>query len=495
MSKWQAFRASLRLSCILLLAGLAAAQEPALTIYNQNFAVVRENLLLDLKAGITAVQFTEITTKLEPESVVLRDPLGKRLLLILEQNYQPDPISQEALLTKYEGQTIDFLVGTEVVKGKIIRAGWHPSYINQYYPNQQQQQPSEPIIESNGQLRFGLPGIPLFPALSPGATLKPTLDWKIQSSSPGPLNAELSYVTAGMTWRADYNLVAPVSGNTLELVGWVTMDNHSGRAFENARIKLMAGDVSKVQPAVGGATFAQQAVVVSGGPGLTPPVTEKTFDEYHLYTLERPATLQDHETKQVEFLRAANVQSVTEYIYDGVKLNLPQGSYYQPEYMRQNRELGADFQPKVWVMQKIVNSKANGLGMPLPKGRLRFYRRDSDGHLEFTGENNIDHTPADETLRIYTGNAFDLTGERRRTNFNIDQRQSMIDEGYEIRVKNHKTTAAQVTVVEHLLRAANWTISPSSLEYKKVSSNQIEIPITIPPGGEQVITYSVHYTW
>jgi hypothetical protein len=163
--------------------------------------------------------------------------------------------------------------------------------------------------------------------------------------------------------------------------------------------------------------------------------------------------------------------------------------------MRQNRELGADFQPKVWVMQKIVNSKANGLGMPLPKGRLRFYRRDSDGRLEFTGENNIDHTPADETLRIYTGNAFDLTGERRRTNFNIDQRQSMIDESYEIRVKNHKTTAAQVTVVEHLFRAATWTISPSSLEYKKVSSNQIEIPVTIPPGGEQVITYSVHYTW
>lgn len=471
--------------CILLFAPPQSSHDPAVTIYNQNFAVVRQNVRLDLKAGITPVEFTDITAKLEPESVVLRDPLGKRSLVILEQNYQSDPISPEALLVRYEGQTLDFLVGAPgPVKAKIIRAGRQPYYSP--YLGQTQQQATETIVEVNGQLRFGLPGTPVYPALGPGAILKPTLNWKIQSSSAGSLDAELSYITSGMIWRADYNLVAPLSGDTVDLVGWVTMENQSGRTFENARIKLMAGDVAKVQPAT--AALTGRAVFASAE-AVALPVTEKTFDEYHLYTLEHITTLRDHETKQVEFLQAANVHAVTEYIYDGMR-PIPQ---YGVDY-RQN-QFGMNSQPKVAVVRKIANSKANGLGMPLPKGRLRFYRRDSDGRLEFTGENNIDHTPSNETLRIPTGNAFDLTGERRRTDFKSDARQSMIDETYEIRVRNQKTTEVQVTVVEHLFRSANWTISPNAPKYNKTSANQIEFPITVPPGGEQVITYSVHYTW
>ncbi len=484
-----------------LFVGFAFAEDPSLTIYNQNFAVVRQRLQLELKAGTTSVAFTEITAKLEPESVLLRDPQGKRALLILEQNYQPDPISQEALLLKNEGRTIDFVVQhgerSEVVKGRIIRAArpgvpFNNLYAPAYYGYSPQHPPAEPIVEVNGQLRFGLPGIPLFPALAPGSTLKPMLYWRVQTADAGPLNAELSYITAGMNWRADYNVVAPASGNTLEFAGWVTMENQTGRAFENARIKLMAGDVNKVQPQDFRGLMAMDSAVAGSAAPYGPPVTEKTFDEYHLYTLQRPATLRDHETKQVEFLRAAGVQSSLEYIYDGLR---PFSQPYQPEYMRQNRDIGADFQPKVWVMQKIMNSKANNLGMPLPKGRLRFYRRDSDGRLEFTGENNIDHTPADETLRIYTGNAFDLSGERRRTDFRLDSGKSTIDETFEIRVKNHKNTAARVTVVEHLFRAATWTIASGSSKYSKASSNQIEFPVSIPAGGEQTINYTVHYAW
>lgn len=489
---------------LIFLASLAFAQDSALTIYNQNFAVVRQNVKLDLKSGATAATFSGVTAQLEPQSVVLRDPSGKRRLLILEQNYQSDPISQEALLLKYEGQTIDFLVvrpdRTEVLKGKIVRAGamgaspqWQ--YTANYMYPASPLAPAQPIIEIDGQLRFGLPGIPLFPALSKDAILKPTLAWQIQSDAAGPLDAELSYVTGGMNWRADYNAVAAAGGGPLELVGWVTMENESGRTFENARIKLMAGDVSKVQPPLprngvaggfGGGVFAS--------PGQ-PPVTEKPFDEYHLYTLERPATLRNHETKQVEFLHAEKVKSETVYVYDGAKFNFPPGMTYQPEYMRQNRDLGADYQPKVWVMQQIVNSKSDGLGLPLPKGRLRFYRRDTDGRLEFTGENNIDHTPVDETLRIYTGSAFDLSGERKRTNFTSDQTRGWIDESFEIRVRNHKTTPVNVTVIEHLYRGAGWNILSNSAQYKKVSSDRIEFPITVPPGGEQILTYSVHYTW
>src|SRR5882724_744611 len=186
------------LLCLFLLAfDSPAEQDPALSIYNQNFAVVRQNLTLNLKAGVTPVEFNEITSTLEPESVVLRDPLGKRVLQILEQNYQPDPVSQAALLLKYEGQTIDFSLGSSggpLIRGKIIRAGGQSTSVNNGY-GYQAVQPTSPLIEVNGQLQFGLPGTPLFPALGPDATLKPTLSWTIQTPNAGPLNAELSYLT------------------------------------------------------------------------------------------------------------------------------------------------------------------------------------------------------------------------------------------------------------------------------------------------------------
>ena len=192
------------------------------------------------------------------------------------------------------------------------------------------------------------------------------------------------------------------------------MDNRSGKTFENARIKLMAGDVNKIQPGqaggIGGAAFrvtAQAAAV-----NMIPPVTERTFDEYHLYTLERSTTLRDGETKQVEFIHAAGVATKQLYIYDGLKIDTNRYNGWGWENIRNDESYGTESNPKIWVMREFRNSDANHLGMPLPKGRLRFYRRNDDGQVEFTGENMIDHTPRDEKVRVYTGNSFDLTGER-----------------------------------------------------------------------------------
>src|SRR5579862_5864655 len=225
---------------------------PTLTIYNQNFFVAREFVPLDLKPGVNHVEFAGIAAHLEPDSVILRDPSG-RALQILEQNYRNDPISQELLLSFYEGKTIDFLVQRgekqETVKGKIVRSGYIPStnYANGY------PQPGygQPIIEIDGVLRFGLPGQPLFPALSGDSILKPTLSWLLATNDPGKFDAELSYVSGGMTWQSDYNLVVSDKSNAkydvLDMVGWITMRNQSGKTFENARIKLLAGDVSKLQ--------------------------------------------------------------------------------------------------------------------------------------------------------------------------------------------------------------------------------------------------------
>src|SRR5438876_10505213 len=244
----------------------ASAAQPALTIYNQNFAVVRDTVPLDLKQGVNDVRVTDTTAHLEPDSVILRDPQGKTNLQILEQNYRNDPVSQELLLSLFEGKTIEFLV-TEpnkpntIVHGKIVRSGYarHSQEAMQRYGQRyamaqsamayQSGGMSQPIIEVDGKPRFALPGQPLFPPLGDDTILKPTIEWQLQADTAAKLDAELAYVTGGMSWEADYNIVAPEKSDLLDFVGWVTMDNQSGKTFEKEKIKLMAGDVSKMQQA------------------------------------------------------------------------------------------------------------------------------------------------------------------------------------------------------------------------------------------------------
>jgi len=488
---------------MILLCGAAMGQEkatdsnnqPALTIYNQNFFVAREYVPLDLSPGVNRAQYAGIASHLEPDSVILRDPAG-RALQVLEQNYRNDPISQELLLSFYEGKTIEFLVQpNQIIKGKVVRSGYVPS--TYYAQNYQQPSYTQPIIEVDGVLRFGLPGQPLFPALSGDSILKPTLSWLLQTNNPGQFDAEISYVAGGMSWQADYNLV--VSDNPksktdlLDMVGWITMRNQSGKTFENANIKLMAGDVNKIQPG----TLASRAYGAMNKAmdeaAAAPVVHEKSFDEFHLYTLARPTTLRDQETKQVEFVSSTDIHALRLYVYDGAQVQ--QYGYYNMEQIRQDQSYGTQSNPKVWVMEEFKNAEVNHLGIALPKGKLRFYRRDTDGHLEFVGENVIDHTPKDETIRIFTGNSFDVVGERKRTNIRVDSAHNWIDESFEIRVRNHKKESVTVRVVEHLYRWTNWKLIEQSQESRKMDAQTVEFPVTIAPDGEQVVTYTVHYSW
>ena len=471
----------------------------ALTIYNQNFFVAREHVPLDLQSGVNQAQYTGVAAHLEPDSVILRDPNG-HALQILEQNYRNDPVSPEMLLSFYEGKTIDFVVGRNAdgsdvkIKGKIIRSGYaSPNFINGY----PQQQSSQPIIEMDGVLHFGLPGQPVFPALSADSILKPTLSWLLQTDAPGKFDAQISYVSGGMTWQSDYNVVVQDQPGSktdlLDMIGWITMRNFSGKTFEDARIKLMAGDVNKIQESTlaARAYAASEVVTVTGA---TPPVVrEKAFDEFHLYTLQRPTTLRDAETKQVEFVRATGIHAQRLLIYDGAHTD--QYAYYNQQQIQQDVNYGTASNPKVWVMEEFKNAEANHLGIPLPKGKLRFYRRDTDGHLEFVGENTIDHTPKDETIRVFTGNAFDVTGERKRTSYHVDSNQRWMDESFEIRLRNHKKDAVEVRAVEHLYRWTNWKLTDQSVDSRKTDAQTIEFPVTIAPDGEQVITYTVHYSW
>lgn len=480
----------------------------AVTVYNQQFAVVRQPIELNLEEGINHIRYSETTAHLEPDSVMLRDPSGEHQLRILEQNYRNDAVTEARLLSAYEGKEIEFEVNRDgkpqIIKAKLIRSGYVPHYnaFQRYGSQYQFQQMSmasgeagegSPIVEVDGQIQFGLPGRPIFPSLTNDSLMKPTLDWLLHSDSAGKLDAELSYVTGGMTWSADYNAVAPESGNALDITGWVTMDNQSGKTFDQAQIKLMAGEVNKLQPNNGVYAYAVSGMALDER-AAGPQVQEKAFDEYHLYTLPRPVTLHDRETKQVEFLRASNIRADRIYVYDGAKIG-QQYQYWGYEQIRQNREYGTEMNPAVWVMQEIVNSKSNNLGMPLPKGRVRFYRRDSDGALEFIGENEIKHTPTDETLRIFTGDAFDLVGERRQTNFQVDYNAHKIDESFEIKVRNHKKESANVRVVEHLYRCVNWEIASKSDDFIKTDAHTAEFRVRVPAGSEKTLNYTAHYTW
>lgn len=482
------------LAAVSMFAPVALAQGQALTIYNQDFAVVRDRIALDLQQGQNDVQFVGVTTQLEPDSVVLRDPSGKVALAVLEQNYRADTISQGLLLQRYEGQQIDFLVpdrdGNErTVRGRIVRSGYVPAFAASRNPGGE-----APIVEVDGKLRFSLPGQPLFPALTDDAILQPTLHWRLFAGEAAKVAAELSYVTGGLSWQASYNLIAPEHGDVMDIVGWITIDNRSGKAFPEATIKLMAGDVNKIQPTDGAMTGNEDMFLGALRAGAAPQVTEKAFDEFHLYSLPLPTTLHDRQQKQVEFVRAIGVRSKTLYIYDGAAVGQYRG--WNQETIRNQPDYGTQSNPKVWVMREFQNTEANALGLPLPKGRTRFYRRDdADGRLEFTGENVIDHTPKDETVRIYTGDAFDVVGERRRIDYDLYNGRKQMEESFEIRVRNQKDKAIEVRIAERLYRWVNWNVIQKSHDYVQTDAQRIEFRVPVPPGGEQVVTYRVRYDW
>jgi hypothetical protein len=471
-------------STLFLLAGaLALHAQPALTIYNQNFAVVRDSVPLDLKTGVNDVTYAGMTAQLEPDSVILRDPSGKAHLQILEQSYRNDPVSQDLLLSLFEGKTIDFFIKEpnkpdRTVQGKIIRSGYVPGGGN-----------TQPIIEVEGKVQFSLPGQPIFPSLGSDTVLNPTLTWKLHSSAAAKFDAELAYITEGLSWQASYNLVSPETSDTLDLVGWITFTNNSGKTFAEAKIKLMAGDVNKIEPQAQYITTRAPMAMMAKAEDAA--VTEKAFDEFHLYSIPRDVTLRDRETKQIEFIRATGIQSQRLYIYDGAQI----GGWQPGMTMGGDPGYGTQSNKKVAVYREFKNSEANKLGMPLPAGRVRFYTQDADGQMEFTGENTIDHTPKDELVRLYTGDSFDLVGERKQTDFKVNQSQHTADESFSITVRNHKKGTAEIRIVEHLFRWLNWELTAKSQDFTKTDAQTIEFRVPLKPDEEKTVTYTVHYTW
>ncbi len=459
----------------------AAFGETALTIYNRDLCVIREVLPLELKAGETQVSFDRATARVQPDSVIIRDPAGKASFSILEQGYRNDPVSRSLLLGHFEGQSIEFRQTypdgrVEILSGKIIRSGHVPGG-----------QAQDPIIEVDGKLRFQLPGEPLFPTLGDDSILRPTLSWVIGSKKSANFDAQLSYLSNGFSWEADYNFVAPEKGTTATMTGWITVGNQSGTGFHDARIKLVAGDVNIMRPQAPMRRMEMMERAMAAD--AAPQVKEKAFDDFHLYTLGRPLTIRDKETKQVEFLRAPEVKATKAYVYDPVDMRYHGGRNTNPIQ-------GQQFSKDVAIFWEFTNDEDSGLGLPLPAGRVRFYRSDdADGNLEFVGENNIDHTPRNEELSIYTGNAFDLVGERKITNFERNDPQNWMRESVEVTVKNRSKEPKAIKVREHLWRWVNWEIEQPSMEFEKKDAQTIEFTVPLKPDEEKTVTFTARYSW
>ncbi len=470
-----------------LLPFIAHAAGPQVTIYNDGFATVKEERTLDIQKGISEIRVTDMSRQLEPDSVMLRElsdePFGIR---ILEQSFVNDPLTQGLMLYQMEGKDVRFEEKREdgTIKehvGKVIRSGYIPGGGAE-----------QPIIEEDGAIRFSLPGEPVFEGLDPNAFLKPSLLWQIGSEKAGSAPVEIAYITAGMSWEATYNLVMPAEGgDTFTVSGWISLRNYTGKDFEDTSVKLIAGDVQKIRPAPRmrreiAAPMALRSDSFGGMP------EERAFDEFHLYTLPRPVHVRNNELKQVEFLRADNVKGSRYYIYNPTVAYRAYGRGANTD-----SDYGFTDSKKVGVRVEISNSETNNLGIPLPKGTMRVYRTDSvDGRREFTGENAIDHLPKNELLKLDMGNAFDLVGERKRTDFNVDSTGKRMKESFEIKLRNRKETdAVEIRVVESLYRAANWKIRESSLPYTKINSHTIEFRVPVNADSESVLTYTVDYSW
>jgi hypothetical protein len=440
------------------------------------YAIIRHDRPYDLEKGIQALRVTDIAALIDPTTVTfasLDDPRTR----VLEQSFQFDLVSQAKLLQRYLGSriTIEQPRGDHVdlLEGVLLGAGDGLTL--------QLDDGSVQAIRHYGNIRFSqLPG---------GLITKPTLEWMLDSPARGTQETRIAYETSGMTWWADYNIVYDESkGCSMDLSAWVSIINRSGAGYEDARLKLIAGDVNRAQPQ------SQRRDVVykmAMAEDAAAPFTEKAFFEYHLYTLDRPANLPDNSTKQLQLFPTARGVSCDKELVFAPTMDMP---YYG--YQQLDQEYGRYGNGDVNVYLRFKNEKSRQLGMPLPAGRIRVMQQDpADDSLEFIGEDVIDHTPRNEEVLIEMGNAFDVVGERKQTDFRIDTRTRNLWETFEIRLRNHKDEAVEVAVLENLYRMANWEIENASQRHSKENSNRIRFTARIPAEGETVIRYTAHYSW
>ncbi|HEY3295900.1 MAG TPA: hypothetical protein VGL38_10715 [bacterium] len=442
-------------SLILLSLSLCALAETgvSLTVYNQNLALVRDTRKMTFPKGKGEVQFRDVSAQIDATSVHFKAG-GVQML---EQNFDYDLVSPDKLLQKYVDQKIEIVSKTgAVTRGTLLTAQAQPS--NQIVVRQDDGTLKSILMSDNvAEIRY--------PTLPEGLITKPTLRWLVNSDGSGDKEAEVSYLTTGLEWKADYVMLLNEPNTRADLDAWVTLDNTSGASYQNAKLKLIAGSVHRVQPPQMPMPMMDR-MVKSAAPERQ--FEEQSFFEYHLYTLQRPTDILNNQTKQVSLFPSTTAGIKKVYTYD----------------WQANKD-------RVGVSAEFENTEANGLGMALPGGRVRVYQKSADGSQEFVGEDSMEHTPKNEKVTVTIGNAFDIAAEHNQTNFRrISDR--VMETDFEVKLRNHKKEAVQVVVVDHLW--GDWEITRSSTEYKKVSANKVEFRVTVEPEHEFSLTYTVRTT-
>lgn len=452
------------------------------------YGVVRQLREIELPAKSSVIKYSDVAAYIDPTTVQfksLTDPKGTK---VGEQNYQFDLVSQQKLLEKYIDKkiTVEKVVGDKVesTEGTLLST-----------------QGGLTLKAADGSIKAinGYSGV-TFPSLSEGLITRPTLVWNIFTDKIGKHKSEVSYQTQGITWWADYNLIytegKDANNGMVDFGSWVSIINQTGATFNDARLKLMAGDVQQVTVGNGGLAGSKSKMVLGEVMDMradAPAFAEKEFFEYHLYTLDTPVTLPDNSTKQLELIPAVAAVPVEKLMV----FNGQQSQYWNYGGVYLDRGYGLESgNKKVDVFLKLVNKKENGLGVPLPSGRIRVNQRDSaDGSLEFIGESIIDHTARNEELLVKLGSAFDIVGERKQTNYVLDTNNKYADEEIEIKIRNQKKQPVKVKIVENMYRATGWKILNSSDEYTKDNAHQVSFIVDVAPEKAKTVTYKVHYTW
>lgn len=495
-------RLLLPLALLCLLPAASSAQERtgfALTVYSSarpgqldseqlanygpalpGYALVRDQRVMTLDKGRSEVRFTDVAARMDPSTVAfasLTDPDGTR---VIEQNYQFDLVSGDKLLQRYLGQAIT----VEQVRGDALEAT------------------TGELLSAQNGLTLRLPDGEIatfntwsgirFPSLPGGLIVEPSLLWLLDADRGGRHEVRVSYQARGMTWWADYNAVLDESkGCVLDLTAWVTLVNQSGASYPDTRLKLVAGEVNRapqpVEQMMVSGTRAKRAEMAAQADGFQ----ESGLFEYHLYTLGRRTDLPDNSTKQIELLPAASAIACSKKL---VFTAAPVPVIWGQPNLEQGYAATSDGEVGAWL--EFANSEKNGLGVALPAGRLRVNQLDrKDGSLEFIGEDVIDHTPRNETLKVKLGTAFDVVGERRQTAFNVDTKARWAEETFVIEVRNRKHEPVDLVVREYLYRWSEWRIRDASHEHAKRDAQTIDFPVRIEADGSAEITYTVRYSW
>lgn len=466
-----------------------------LTIYNQNLSLIREERPFSLPRGMSQVVVPDIPATIDGTSVhfmSLTDPLSVR---VLEQNYQYDLVSQARLLERYIGKQVEWVrVDPSTNKeysvfGRLLSTGYaqQAGYgtVGAYVGI------GGMVAEINGKIELNPGGRMVLPALPDGLVLKPQLSWLVSNTREGNHRAEISYLAGGLSWSCNYVALLGNSDAALDLTGWVTLTNTSGTSFKNAGLKLVAGDVNVVQNQFGGALKAMRSDVAEDA--AAPQFRQTNLFEFKLYSLQRRTDVGDNETKQIELVSGSGVSAKKTFIYDGMADQWR--SFFRNYAYRSQGSTGQQSNPKVGVYVTFKNAEKSGLGIPLPKGKVRVYKRDDDGKEQFIGEDEIDHTPKDEEVKLYLGNAFDLVGERAQKDFKTSANGRVVEETIEIKVRNHKEDAADVQVYEHPWRWSQWEIVASNVEWTKVDQSTLKFPVRVAASGEKAVKYTIRYTW